>query len=271
MNARRYLKLIKKFYANDVKEFSMIHLKRFIYLIFGLVPALIGIFLICNYNDIVFTTYDASDVKNIVEYKTTCKSGKLIKTKVPYFLYKTPEPANDHSHDRYYKFDGELKKTSGWFLKDVATQKICYVDDYNKETKTLVVKNMAQFFLMILYLVFWVPYMIYCAYYICLTDPHQHDKPYYAYFLFNDYYYNDQKCYRIGIYKRNIKSTLNYILLYIKLFFNIPMTAYEIESRLSLTGCDHGYLIKDSQITDEELKELNETRTKYMDKKLPAI
>lgn len=271
MNARRYLQLVKKLYTNDIKEFSMIHLKRFIYFSLGLIPVIIGIFLICNYNDIVFTTYDASNVKNIVEYKTTCKGGKLIKTNVPYFLYKTPEPTNDHSHDHYYKFDGKLKKTSGWFLKDIETQKICYVKDYNKETKTLVRKNMAQFALIILYLVFWVPYTVYCTYYIFLTNPHQHDKPYYAYFLFNDYYYDEQKYYRIGIYKRNVKSTLNYILLYIKLFFNIPMTAYEIESRLSLTGCYDGYLIKESAITDEELKELNETRTKYMDNKLPVL
>lgn len=269
MNARRYLKLVTKHYANDIKEFSYIHLKRFIYLIFGLMPALIGIFLICNYNDVVFTTYDASNVKNIVEYKTTCKGEKLIKTKVPYFLYKTPEPQNDHSHGRYYKFDGELKKTSGWFLKDVVTQKICYVDNYNKETKTIVIKNMPQFFLMVLYLVFWVPYTIYCAYYICLTRPHQHDKPYYAYYIFNDYYYEDQKYY--GVYRRNVKSTLNYIFLYIKLFFNIPMSVNEIERRLSLSTYEEGYLIRSSSLSEEELKEFNEIRAKHMDNKMSAI
>lgn len=268
MNTRRYLKLVKKRYVIDIEEFSMIHLKRFISFILCFIPVIIGIFLICNYNDIVFTTYDASNVKNIVECKTTCKSGKLIETKVPYFLYKTPEPKNDHSHGRYYEFDGELKKTSGWFSKDVATQKINHVDDYNKETKTLVIKNISPFLLTMLYLIFWFSYIIFGVCHIILARPHQYSKPYHAYFLFHDYCYEDQKYYRIGIYKNNVKSTLNYILLYIKLFFNIPMTIQEIEGRLSLT---HNFLHETDKLTKEELKEFNEIRIKYMENKLPAL
>ena len=110
-------------------------------------------------------------------------------------------------------------------------------------------------------MVLFFAYFIFSLSYIFGSDYYDHPNPSAPYYFWEFYnwrtanlYYN----YTENKDKINVISTINYFILYIKVFFNIPVTLYEVQQRLSLfDGFKVIHKGENTPLTDSEIDEYN--------------
>lgn len=265
MNIRRFLQLLNKVNADELSTFRSIHIKRTLKVILGILPFILVTFIICNFKSLNYTVYDVSNVTKITEVKQVCRTNEILQTVVLYFNYETKEPSGDHTHNKHYVIEGNLKYISGFFNNE-DSKEIKNVEYCNEDKTTITITNSIMMATSITILILFFVYFIFFLSYVFGSDYYDHPSPSAPYYFWESYnwrtanlYYNyiDQKD------KINIISTINYFILYIKVFFNIPVTLYEVQQRLSLfDGFKVIHKGENTPLTDSEIDEYN----KYFEK-----
>lgn len=269
MNIRRFLQLLNKVHADELSIFKTIHIKRTLKVFLGILPIVLVTFVICNFKNLNYTVYDVSNVTKITEVKQVCSTGEILQTEVPYFNYETKEPVGDHTHDKHYIIDGKIKYISGFFNNE-DSKEIKNVEYCNEDKTTITVTNSIMLATSITIFILFFAYFIFSLSYIFGSDYYDHPNlsaPYYFWEFYNwrtaNLYYN----YIENKDKINVISTINYFILYIKVFFNIPVTLYEVQQRLSLfDGFKVIHKGENTPLTDSEIDEYNkyfETNVNY--------
>lgn len=269
MNIRRFLQLLNKVNADELSTFKSIHIKRTLKVLLGILPIVLVTFVICNFKDLNYTVYDVSNVTKITEVKQVCSTGEILQTEVPYFNYETKEPVGDHTHDKHYIIEGKIKYISGFFNNE-DSKEIKNVEYCNEDKTTIIVTNSIMLATSITIFILFFAYFIFSLSYIFGSDYYDHPNPSAPYYFWEYYnwrtanlYYN----YTENKDKINVISTINYFILYIKVFFNIPVTLYEVQQRLSLfDGFKVIHKGENTPLTDSEIDEYNkyfETNVNY--------
>lgn len=260
MNIRRFLQLLNKVNADELSTFRSIHIKRTLKVILGILPFILVTFIICNFKSLNYTVYDVSNVTKITEVKQVCRTNEILQTTVPYFNYETKEPSGDHTHNKHYVIEGNLKYISGFFNNE-DSKEIKNIEYNDKDKTTITITNSIMMAASITILILFFVYFIFFLSYVFGSDYYDHPSPSAPYYFWEFYnwrtanlYYNytDQKD------KINVISTINYFILYIKVFFNIPVTLYEVQQRLSLfDGFKVIHKGENTPLTDSEIDEYN--------------
>ena len=260
MNIRRFLQLLNKVHTDELSTFKTIHIKRTLKVLLGILPIVLVTFIICNFKSLNYTVYDVSNVTKITEVKQVCSTGEILQTEVPYFNYETKEPVGDHTHDKHYIIEGKIKYISGFFNNE-DSKEIKNVEYCNEDKTTIIITNSIMLATSITIFILFFAYFIFSLSYIFGSDYYDHPNPSAPYYFWEFYnwrtanlYYN----YTENKDKINVISTINYFILYIKVFFNIPVTLYEVQQRLSLfDGFKVIHKGENTPLTDSEIDEYN--------------
>ena len=228
INIDKFLYYIKKIHFKKISVTKKNNQIRMFKMLIHLFPIFILLFIGLKFDYIINTEYSILNTSNVFEIKQNKHDYTIKSFEVPYIGYRTPD--NEEWFTLEYKFDGQLTYINGLF--DFSKNINC-VKSYNiemKDNSTIYDFNLGIWILILIINSLCAMWIIFIVLILFDKDVYDCNENSFIYFFKSCYQYN-----RFGEKVMDSVSTVEYIIFYIKRFFNMVITLDDIEKHYSIS------------------------------------
>lgn len=227
INIDKFLYYIKKIHFKEISVTKKNNQIRMFKMLIHLLPIFILLFIGLNFDYITKTEYSILNTSNVFEIKQNKHDYTIKSFEVPYIGYRTPD--DEEWFTLEYKFDGQLTYINGLldFSKNINCVKSCDIE--MKDNSTIYDFNLGIWILILIIIslcTMWIVLIV-----SILFDGDIYDNEQSLIYFFKSYYQYT----RYGEKVMVSVSTVEYIIFYIKRFFNIVITLDDIEKHYSIS------------------------------------